>query len=80
MTQKDVSNLMDVSWNTIKDIHIRYLERHYFPPSLNGVDCIGIDEFAVKKGHIYKTIIVDLRTGRIVYVGNGKGAGSLDGF
>ncbi|WP_298452177.1 helix-turn-helix domain-containing protein, partial [uncultured Prevotella sp.] len=55
MTLKDVSNLLDVSWNTIKDIHVRYLERHYSPPSLDGVDCIGIDEFAVKKGHIYKT-------------------------
>lgn len=54
--------------------------RHYSPPSLDGVDCIGIDEFAVKKGHIYKTIVVDLRTGRVLYVGDGKGADSLDRF
>lgn len=80
MSLKDVSDLLDVSWDTIKDIHVRYLERHYSPPSLDGVDCIGIDEFAVKKGHIYKTIVVDLRTGRILYAGDGKGAGSLDGF
>ena len=31
--------------------------------------CIGIDEFAVKKGHAYKNIVVDLWAGRIVYVG-----------
>ncbi len=80
MTLKDVSDLLDISWNTIKDIHVRYLGRHYSPPSLEGVDCIGIDEFAVKKGHIYKTIVVDLRTGRILYVGDGKGADSPDGF
>ena len=80
MTLKDVSNLLDVSWNTIKDIHVRYLERHYSLPLLDGVDCIGIDELAVKKGHIYKTIVVDLRTGRILYVGEGKGADSLDRF
>ena len=80
MSLKDVSGLLDVSWDTIKDIHVRYLERHYSPPSLEGVDCIGIDEFAVKKGHVYKTIVVDLRTGRILYVGNGKGSDSLDGF
>ncbi|WP_418855571.1 transposase [Prevotella sp.] len=36
---------------------------------------IGIDEFAVKKGHIYKTIVVDLDTGRILYVDDGKGVG-----
>ena len=32
MGLKDVSGLMDVSWATIKDIHVRYLERHYSPP------------------------------------------------
>lgn len=47
---------------------------------MDGVDCIGIDEFAVKKGRIYKTIVVYLRTGRIIYVGDGKGADSLDRF
>ena len=80
MTLNDVSNLLDVSWNTIKDIHVRYLERRYSPPLVDGVDSIGIDEFAVKKGHVYKTIVVDLWTGRILYVGDGKGADSLDRF
>ena len=41
---------------------------------------IGIDEFAVKKGHIYKTIVVDLDTGRILHVGDGKGVGALGSF
>ena len=80
MTLKDASNLLGVTWDTIKDIHTRYLERRYAPPSLEGVDCIGIDEFAVRKGHVYKTIVVDLRSGRILYVGEGKGADALDSF
>lgn len=29
---------------------------------------------------MYKTIVVDLKSGRILYVGNGKGADALDGF
>lgn len=78
MTLKDASNLLGVTWDTIKDIHTRYLERHYAPPSLDGVDCI--DEFAVRKGHVYKTIVVDLRSSRILYVGEGKGSDALDGF
>ena len=80
MTLKDASNLLGVTWDTIKDIHTRHLEYHYSPPSLDGVDCIGIDEFAVRKGHVYKTIVVDLRSGRILYVGEGKGADALEGF
>ena len=41
---------------------------------------IGIDEFAVRKGHVYKTIVVDLKSGRILHVGQGKAAGALAGF
>ena len=48
--------------------------------SLDDVDCIGIDEFAIRKGHVYKTIVVDLRSGRILHVGEGKGADALNGF
>lgn len=66
--------------DTVKDIHLNYLERHYSPPPLQGMDCIGIDEFAVRKGHVYKTIVVVLRTGRILYFGEGKGADALDKF
>ena len=50
------------------------------PPSLEGVDSIGIDEFAVRKGHAYKTIVVDLKSGRILHVGQGKAADALAGF
>lgn len=80
MTLKDVAARLDVSWDTVKEIHTRYLARHYSPPSLDGVECIGIDEFAVKKGHVYKTIVVDLISGRILYVGEGKGIEALTDF
>ena len=80
MTLKDAAARLEVSWDMVKEIHTRHLERHYAPPSLDGVECIGIDEFAVKKGRIYKTIVVDLASGRILHVGEGKGIGALAGF
>lgn len=80
MTLQDVSNHLGVSWDTVKEIHSSYLERHYSPPSLDGVENIGIDEFAVKKGHVYKTIVVDLDSGRVIYVGEGKGTKALKKF
>jgi transposase len=64
----------------VKDIHKSYLTRRYNPPSLKNVRNIGIDEFAVRKGHVYKTIVVDLDTGHIIHVGNGKGKESLNRF
>lgn len=80
MTLKDAASRLDISWDMVKEIHSRYLESHYSPPSLDGVECIGIDEFAVKKGHIYKTIVVDLLSGRILHVGEGKGIEALADF
>lgn len=80
MTLKDAAARLDISWDMVKEIHSRYLESHYSPPSLDGVECIGIDEFAVKKGHIYKTIVVDLLSDRILHVGEGKGIEALADF
>ena len=34
----------------------------------------------VRKGHVYKTIVVDLDSGRVLYVGDGKGADALTKF
>lgn len=80
MTLKDVALRLHVSWDTVKEIHSAYLNRKYAPPSLDGVENIGIDEFAVRKGHVYKTIVVDLDSGRVIYVGDGKGDDALKGF
>lgn len=79
-TIKDVANHLGMSWDTVKEIHKTYLTRHYSNPSIKGVTRISIDEFAVRKGHLYKTIVVDLDSGRILYVGDGKGSDALDMF
>ena len=79
-TITDIAKFVHMSWDTVKDILKAELGRKYSRPDLSGLRYIGIDEFAVAKGHIYMTIVVDLETGRIVYVGNGKGADALDGL
>lgn len=76
----DVSKLLRVSWDTVKDILKSELSRRYGRPDLKNLRYIGIDEFSVARGQVYMTIVVDLETGRIVHVGEGKGADSLDGL
>ena len=80
MTISEVAAYLKLSWSTVKDIHKNYLERNYARPDISKVKYIGIDEFAVRKGHVYKTIVVDLETGHIIYVGDGRGADALDKF
>lgn len=79
-TVKDVALHLHVGWNMVKDIHKKYLRARYSRPDIKHVRRIGIDEFATHKGHVYKTIVVDLDSGRIIHVGNGKGKDALAGF
>lgn len=79
-TIADVAKQVHMSWDTVKDIFKAELGRKYSRPDLKELRYIGIDEFAVAKGQVYMTIVVDLECGRIVYVGNGKGADALDGL
>ena len=79
-TVKSVAEHLHLTWDTVKDIHKRRLKARYGNPDIRGVRNIGIDEFAVRRGHVYKTIVVDLDTGRIIHVGDGKGADALRGF
>lgn len=79
-TISNIAKHLGIGWDMVKDLHKAYLKRRYSKPSLSKVKRIGIDEFAVRKGHVYKTIVVDLDTGRIIHVGDGKGGDALTGF
>jgi len=41
---------------------------------------MAIDEIAVKKGHRYVTVVLDLDSGAVIFVGDGKGAEALEPF
>ena len=80
LTVKSVAHHLGVGWDMVKDIHKEHLKQKYSYVDIKKVKRIGIDEFAVRKGHVYKTIVVDLDTGHIIHVGDGKGGEALDGF
>lgn len=80
MTIRDVALHLGTSWDTIKDIQKRYLQRRYGKVKLRGVTLIAIDEISIAKGHRYVTVVIDLLRGRVIYVGEGKGQEALDPF
>jgi transposase len=80
MTIRDVAMHLDVSWDVIKEIQKRDLGRRYAKPKLKHLRRIAIDEIAVAKGHRYLTVVLDLDSGAVVFVGDGKGAGALKPF
>jgi transposase len=80
MTIRDVAVHLGVSWDVIKEIQKRDLSRRYAKPKLKHLRYIAIDEIAVAKGHRYLTVVMDLETGAVVFVGNGKDADALKPF
>ena len=80
MTIQDVAEHLQVSWDTIKDIQASHLKRRFGKPKLHKLKQIAIDEIAVGKGHRYFTVVLNLLTGVVVFVGDGKGVDALKPF
>src|SRR5277367_4030166 len=80
MTIKDVAEHLQVSWDTIKDIQARNLQRRFGKPKLHKLQQIAIDEIAVGKGQRYLTVVLNLLSGAVVFVGDGKGVEALEIF
>jgi transposase len=68
-----VAQLYGLAWDTVKQIDCRHLERELGPIDLTGVTVIGMDEFAIQKGHRYATVIVEPSRKRVLWVGRGRG-------
>jgi transposase len=77
MTIQDVAEHLGVSWDLVKDIHKRHLWHKYRNPKLTGLTHIAIDEICVGHGPRYLTIVLDLQSGAVLFVGQGKGKEAL---
>jgi transposase len=80
MTIQDVADHLVIGWDTIKEIQAKYLKRRFGKPKLHKLKQIAIDEINVGKGHRYLTIVLDLLSGAVVFVGDGKGVDALKPF
>jgi len=79
-TIADVAACLRISWNTVKEIVKNDLQARFSKPDLKGLKQIAIDEICIGKGHKYLTIVLDLISGAVVFVGKGKGCNSLIPF
>lgn len=80
MTILDVARHLGVSWDVVKDIQKRNLKKRFARPKLNKLERVAIDEITISRGHRYLTIVLDLVSGAVVFVGEGKGAKALEPF
>lgn len=80
MTIQDVADHLLLGWDTVKEIQAKHLQRKFGKPKLHKLKQIAIDEICVGKGHRYLTVVLNLLSGAVVFVGDGKGAEALKPF
>jgi transposase len=79
-TVEDVARHLGMSWDTVKDIHKWALTMKYKKRQIDYLSHLGVDEIAVRKGHSYLTVVIDLDTGQVVWVSEGRKSSSLEPF
>ena len=80
MTIQAVADHLKVGWDSIKALFKRHLQRRFAQPKLKNLKRLAIDEISVGHGHRYLTVVLDLVSGAVVFVGRGKGADALIPF
>ena len=71
---KHAAEFFHLGWDGVKSIDKASLARTLGPEDLTGVQVIAMDEFAIQKGYRYATVIVDLFTKRVLWVGRDRKA------
>lgn len=80
MSITGVSKHLRVSWDEVDGIMERAVKRGLQRRQNRIVRYIGIDEKAVKKGHKYFTIVSDLESGTVLWIGRGRKKETINAF
>jgi transposase len=80
MTPLDVARHLGISWDLANDIQKHRLGRQFSKPRLKHLRRIAIDEIYLGKKHRFVTLVLDLDSGAVVFLGKGKGADALKPF
>jgi transposase len=80
MSISAVARNLHLSWDEVDGIMSRAVERGLERRSEQNYRFIGIDEKAIKKRHRYFTIVSDLESGKVIWIGRGRKRETIDAF
>ena len=80
LTIKEIAELLELDWKTIKDIHKSRLKERFSQPDIGNPKLLAVDEISLKKRHKYLTVVTDWESGRVLWVSQGRGEESLEEF
>ena len=80
-TIKDVAQELHLDWHTVKELEKQYMREQLRRAGTPAPKVIGIDEIAIRKGHIYRIVVSDLVRGRPIWFGGqDRSEASMDEF
>ena len=68
-TITDVAKELELGWTTVKNLEKEYMEEQLRRAGTPAPKVIGIDEFALRKGHTYRIVVSDLLRRRAIWFG-----------
>ncbi|MEA1965095.1 MAG: ISL3 family transposase [Candidatus Aerophobetes bacterium] len=77
---KQVADLLEMDWKTVKDIDKKYLKREFAIPDYDDLRILGVDEISSKKGHHYFTVVTNMEKTKVIWVGKKRKKETLDSF
>ena len=80
MSVAAVAELTSEHANRLWRILEHYVERARREVDLRAFHQLGIDEFSLRKGHVYMTSFADLEASRVVFLGEGRKRGVIEAF
>lgn len=80
MSIKAVAHFTGLHWETVKNIEKAWLEKKYRKIRLNEVEVLGIDEVHLGKVLGFITVVRDMDSGAVLFIGKGKGGDALKVF
>jgi len=80
LTVKHVADFFGLSWDQVKEIDKRALREQVGTVDLSSVEVIGMDEFALHKGHRYATVVVEPYRKEVLWIGQGRSRESIRPF
>lgn len=80
MSVAAVAELTSEHANRLWRILKHYVERARREVDLRTFHKLGIDEFAIRKGHVYMTSFGDLEASRVIFLGEGRKKGVVKAF
>jgi transposase len=80
-TISDVARESHLDWRAVKELDKQYMREQLRRIGMPGPKVIGIDEIAIRKGHIYRIVVSDLVRRRAIWFGGeDRSQASMDLF